>query len=116
MDVRATKDTYEREEDEAERLVRPAPKLKPPRHDKKRETVHEQDSDTDGDADLKGDPDLSLNYKSVGGSLVERIAEKWIRVKNKELDKGTRVRPETLQKEPGKYENCLLYTSDAADE
>lgn len=104
MDRRATKDTYEREEEEAERLVRPAPKVKPPRDDKKREDVHEHDPDTDGDPDLKGDPDLSLNYKSVGGSLAERVAEKWVRVKNKELDKGTRVSPETLQEQPGKYE------------
>jgi hypothetical protein len=74
MDLWATKDTYEREEDEAERLVRPAPKVKPPRDDKKRETVHERDPDIDDDPDLKKDPDLSLNYKNIGGSMRQRIA------------------------------------------
>lgn len=115
MDRWATKDTYEREEEEAERLVRPAPKVKPPRDDKKREDVHERDPDTDGDPDLKGDPDMSLNYKRVGGSMAERVAEKWVRVKNKELDKGTRVRPETLEKEPGKYEKIPPNEPDPPD-
>lgn len=115
MDRWATKDTYEREEDEAERLVRPAPKVKPPRDDKKRERVQERDPDTDGDPDLKGDPDLSLNYKNVGGALALRIAEKWVKVRNKELDKGTRVRPETLEKEPGKYEKVSPNEPDPPD-
>lgn len=117
MDRWATKDTYEHEADEAERLVRPAPKVKPPRHDKKRETVNERDSDTSSDPDLKGDPDMSLNYKSVGGSLVERVAARfaaekddkpksnqWVRVRNRQLDVGTRVKPETLKEKPGVYE------------
>lgn len=69
MLLRATKDTHEREEDEAERLVRPAPKVKPPRKDRRREDIRpERDSDTAGDPDLKGDRDLSLNYKTIGGS------------------------------------------------
>jgi len=120
MDVRATKDHYENETEETERLVRPSPKVKPPRHDKMREDVHERDPDTDGDPDLKGDPDMSVNYKDVGGSLVERVvarfatkpkdeqdkpkSNKWVRVKNKVLDVGTRVRPDTLIEEPGLYQ------------
>ena len=69
MLLRATKDDHEREEDEAERLVRPAPKVKPPRRDRRRETIQsELDSDTSGDPDLTGDKDLSLNYKTIGGS------------------------------------------------
>jgi hypothetical protein len=111
MDVRATKDHYELETEETERLVRPSPKVKPPRHDKTREDVHERDSDTDGDPDLKGDPDMSVNYKNVGGSLSERVAARfaaedapksktWVRVLNKDKDHVTRVRPETLQDEP----------------
>lgn len=67
----ATKDQHEREEDEAERLVRPAPKLKPPRRDRRRErTDADRDDDTQGDPDLKGDPDMSLNYKDVGAGEV----------------------------------------------
>lgn len=123
MDVRATKDHYERETEETERLVRPAPKVKPPRDDKKREDVRERDPDTDGDPDLKGDPDMSVNYKNVGGSLADRVlarfatepkdeqdkpkSHKWVKVRNKELDVGTRVRPNTLMEEPSLYEKTL---------
>lgn len=64
----ATKDHSEREDEESERLVREAPKLKPPRHDKKREGIRpDQDPDVAGDPDLKS-KDKSLNYKQVGGS------------------------------------------------
>jgi hypothetical protein len=69
-----TKSEGEREDEEADRLVRPAPKQKPPRRDLRRERVEtDRDSDVKGDADLKGDPDMSLNYKTVGGSAA-RIA------------------------------------------
>ena len=37
MDLWATKTNPEREDEEAERLVRPLPKVKPPRHDRRRE-------------------------------------------------------------------------------
>lgn len=56
------------EEREAERLVRPAPKLKPPRHDKRRERIQESDPDTD-----EKDKDLSQNYKDIGGSVARRF-------------------------------------------
>lgn len=75
MDIWATRDPYERETDEAERLVRPAPKVKPPRHDRRREEMwSDRDSDVEGDQDLKGDPDLSLNYKTIGGSTRSVLA------------------------------------------
>jgi len=60
---RPPKDSYEREEDEAERLIRQSPKLKPPRRDLQRETVEVKDPDTS-----EQDRDESLNYKQVGGS------------------------------------------------
>lgn len=66
MDVQAKKDTYEKEEEEAERLIRPAPKKKPPRRDKRRERIKEYDPDLD-----EKDPDLSMNYKTIGGSHKE---------------------------------------------
>ena len=59
----ATKSDAEKEDAEAERLVRPSPKLKPPRSDKKREKMQVED-DPDMDS---SDGDLSLNYKDVGG-------------------------------------------------
>ncbi len=67
MDLRATKTHGERQDEEAERLVRPAPKLKPPRHDRRRERVQV-------DSDEEEDKDLSLNFKTIGGSLQERIS------------------------------------------
>lgn len=101
-EIRATKDRHEREEDEAERLVRPAPKVKPPRDDLRRERTQEHDPDVDGDPDLKN-RDMSLNYKH-SGSLAERVAEEWVRVRNKQKDEVTRVKPETLQESPELYE------------
>jgi hypothetical protein len=75
----ATKDTHEREDDEAARLVRPSPKVKPPRRDKRRETTRaERDPDTAGDPDLKGDPDRSMNYKTIGGSLRARVMTRYL--------------------------------------
>ena len=56
----ATKSEGEREDEEAERLVRPSPKKKPPRNDSRRERM-------DTDADLERDKDKSLNHKDVGG-------------------------------------------------
>ena len=79
MLFRATKDTHEREEDEAERLVRPAPKVKPPRKDRRREVTHaDRDPDVSGDPDTKSDKDLSLNYKTIGGSMVERVTDRFL--------------------------------------
>jgi translation elongation factor P/translation initiation factor 5A len=61
-----TKDPVRAEEREVERLVRPAPKIKPPRADRAREIVREHDPDLD-----EKDPDLSLNYKDIGGKAVK---------------------------------------------
>jgi hypothetical protein len=99
----ATRDTHEREEDEAERLVRPAPKVKPPRHDRRRNTIEPED-----DSDEEGDGDLSLNFKTIGGSVaqrvVQRFATEWVRVRNRDKDHVTRVTPETLKEQPDLYE------------
>ena len=58
-----TKDRYRRQERETERLIRESPKIRPPRKDRRRERVEEDDPD------LGGDSDLSMNYKDIGGSL-----------------------------------------------
>ena len=113
MDRWSTKDNHEREEEEAERLVRPAPKVKPPRHDKRREdTQPDRDPDVAGDPDLKGDPDMSLNYKNVGGSAHVVLArflcadEPLDKVKVRKKDTGTivYVTKETLRERGGEYE------------
>jgi hypothetical protein len=78
MDVIGTKDLHEREEEEAERLVRPLPKLKPPRHDRRRERV-----EVERDPDLsKTDKDLSRNRREIGGSTgnFQRLVQPALRV------------------------------------
>jgi len=57
----ATKSEAEREDDEAARLVRRTPKLKPSRNDSKRERMEVNDPDIEG-----RDKDLSLNHKDIG--------------------------------------------------
>ncbi len=105
--VLATKSRPEVEDDEAQRLVRPMPKAKPPRRDRRREHMElDRDPDVEGDPDLKGDPDLSLNYKNIGGSVARRfIAEnERIPAKSRETGKVVLIAPDTLKKEPGKYQ------------
>lgn len=63
-EVLATKTDGEKEDEGAERLVRPAPKDKPPRHDLHQEKVKESDPDLD-----TKDDDLSLNYKKVAYNI-----------------------------------------------
>src|ERR1700679_2428423 len=98
----ATKDHYERETDEADRLVRPAPKVKPPRRDKRREDTHpDRDPDIDDDPDVAKDKDLSQNYKSIGGRVVttflRRLADaELIKVRHKDTGRTVKVLPETL--------------------
>lgn len=65
----ATKTKPEKEDEEAERLVRPSPPKKPPRKDLRRERVKEGDPDVDA-GDRGDDDDLSLNYK--------RVARRWV--------------------------------------
>lgn len=103
-----TKDDYERETDEAERLVRPAPKIKPKRTDKQRNTVREPDPDLDAK-----DPDLSMNYKTIGGSVIgTRVLARFlqadldrtndrVKVRHKQTGNITYVLPETLKKDRG---------------
>lgn len=107
MDLRATKTHGERQDEEAERLVRPAPKLKPPRRDRRRERM---EVDDEGEEE---DKDLSHNFKTIGGSLQERITWRYmiaapkpprLKVRNRETGKVVNVTEETLKAEPGKYE------------
>jgi hypothetical protein len=73
----ATKTHAEREDEEAERLVRPSPKKKPPRKDLRRERMEtDKDQDDDKDQDRK---DQSQNYKDIGASLVMRVAFQHLR-------------------------------------
>lgn len=124
MDFWATKTHAEREDEETERLIHPAPKQKPPRHDRRRERIDtRRDSDTDDDPDIKNDPDLSMNYKDIGGSVVERVAARFMRgsvaarvaarfkaakgevkVRRKDTGQVVNVTEESLKERPGEYE------------
>jgi tRNA nucleotidyltransferase/poly(A) polymerase/2'-5' RNA ligase len=75
----ATKTPAEKEDEEAERMVRPAPKLKPPRQDLRRNRMEPDDSDVETEGADK-DKDLSKNYK--------RIAARWLRKLAKEHSPG----------------------------
>jgi DNA topoisomerase-1 len=68
----ATKSDAEVEDEEAERLVRPSPKKKPPRKDLERHRVEEKgDRDGDKDPDEEQDrKDRSRNYKDASHSRV----------------------------------------------
>lgn len=98
MERLGTKDRHERENEEAERLVRPAPKVKPPRHDRRRERM-EVDDDADDD---KPDKDLSKNYKVIGGSGPKKDLIS-VRLKD-DPSKVVQVSEDTLRENPSKYE------------
>src|SRR5271170_6561172 len=113
MERWATKDHYERETEEADRLVRPAPKVKPPRRDRRREDMNpDRDPDVDDDPDVAKDPDLSMNYKTIGGStlsvlasfLMRRADAGLIKVRHKDTGRVVQIKPETLKSSPDKYE------------
>lgn len=64
LDKKATLSDSEREDREAERLVRQSPKLKPPRKDKERGRIRDADPDTDPD-EKQDQKDRSNNYKDA---------------------------------------------------
>ena len=69
----ATKSDAEREDEAVEKLVKPSPKAKPPRHDLRNERV---EAERDPDLDTTDD-DLSLNFKKVASrSLVAVMASR----------------------------------------
>lgn len=120
MDRRATKTRGEREDEEVERLVRPSPKVKPPRHDRRRERV---EVDADPDLDNK-DKDLSRNFKDIGGSVAGRVLRRWaanpvparpvrkVKVRSKNTGWVGWISQEKLKEEPANYE----VAEDSAEE
>lgn len=61
----ATKSVSEKEDEEIASLIKPAPKKKPPRYDRKQRKLKDSDPDTRSDVGVEGDSDMSLNYKRV---------------------------------------------------
>ena len=100
MERLGTKERHEQETEEVERLVRPSPKIKPPRHDRRRERV-EVDDDQDLDT---SDKDLSKNYKVIGGTYRRFAKTDLISVRRKSDGKVVQVSEETLKSEGSEYE------------
>lgn len=75
--LNATKSDAEREDEEAERLLKPEPKYKPPRKDLRRRRVETEGAD---DPDKKqDDKDRSQNYKDAAHrALVQRVAARFL--------------------------------------
>ncbi len=106
MHREATKTDLQKQDEEFERLVRPSPKLKPPRHDLRRERVDfESDPDNDDSSDKK---DRSRNFKDIGGSIIARLVrrarDERIPAKSRETGKIVQISPNTLKERPGEYE------------
>lgn len=70
-----TKTEGEKEDEQAEAMVKPSPKDKPPRHDLRKRRLDNEDSDLNTE-----DSDLSLNYKRVAAlyGMSLRVAEAWL--------------------------------------
>jgi hypothetical protein len=76
-----------------------------------------QDPDINSDKDLKKDTDLSMNYKTIGGSVnlmsVVRLAKTpKTKVRRKEDGKIVEVSRDTLKERGGEYEKYETETSD----
>ena len=95
------KNEHEKEDEEAERNVRKSPKKKPPRTDKTRRRVKKEDPDVDGDPDTEDDDDLSMNYKDIGGSLIENVTRRFLFADDKKEQKDDEDEKEEDDKPSG---------------
>jgi tRNA nucleotidyltransferase/poly(A) polymerase/cation transport regulator ChaC/DNA topoisomerase IB len=95
--LQATKDTYEKEDEEIRRLQRPTPKKKPPRHDLRRETVEEDDKDTRTQG-ADEDDDLSMNYKRI--AALDNLVIRYLFAKDEEAE---HKEGETWKNEDGRF-------------
>jgi 2'-5' RNA ligase len=96
----ATKTDAEREDEATEKLVKPSPKAKPPRHDLRNERV---EAERDPDLDTTDD-DLSLNFKKVAtrtlfARMAERVAARYLDAKRDRPSRKERKREEMKKRE-----------------
>lgn len=121
MYFRGTKDHYDVETEETERLVRPAPKVKPPRTDLRREEVqNDRDPDIDGDPDFAEIPKRAMSLRvalRVRADILndEDSNDDLIKVRHKETGVVTYVTPETYEKNHYKYEEVRPGDEDEND-
>lgn len=95
-----TKTRAEREDEEAERLIRRSPKVKPPRRDLRREVIQETEQDKERDFVRKGDKDR----EDVEKKAFALVAKGLVPVRRKEDDRVVNVSEETLKSNPSAYE------------
>lgn len=92
----STKTHAEKEDEQAEAMVKPSPKLKPPRQDLRKRRLDTEDDDLDTQ-----DDDLSLNFKKVACrvAMAVRVASRFIESKeNKdEEDEGDKTFMEAVE-------------------
>ena len=105
----ATKSDAQREDEATEKLVKPAPKAKPPRHDLRNERVKaERDPDLD-----TTDDDLSLNFKKVARRVL--VAGMAVRVAARYLWAKSKARKKELEEEFLKSTEGQLYKTPKSD-
>lgn len=108
LDKKATLSDSEKDEREAERLVKKSPKKKPPRLDRERRVVQDRDNSRDPD-DVKNDKDTSNRSRDAAASCVAlrhlsaKGAPGKIPMYSTEAKRIVMVTPETAKAESGKY-------------
>jgi DNA topoisomerase IB len=108
LDKKATLSDSEKDEREAERLVKKSPKKKPPRLDRERRVVQDRDNSRDPD-DVKNDKDTSNRSRDAAASCVAlrhlsaKGAPGKIPMYSTEAKRIVTVTPETAKAESGKY-------------
>ena len=94
-----TKTEGEKEDEQAEAMVKPLPKKKPPRNDLRKRRMDTDDPDLDS-----SDPDLSLNYKRVASAC--SVADRFLKLAAGDFDKYRSKQKEEKEKEKAKGEKA----------
>ena len=108
-EIRATKDHFERETEETERLVRPSPKVKPPRRDLRRERIEVDDEPEKHDKEA--------GARVLGRWLRQADESPKVLVRHRETGQTREVTKEFLQSEHGRaYEPVREGEGDESDQ
>jgi hypothetical protein len=112
VEIRSTKDHFERETEETERLIRPSPKVKPPRKDLRRERIEVDDEPEKHDKDAAA--------ASIVARVLGRAFTRWaeespkVKVRHRETGQTREVTKDFLQSENGRdYEPVKEGEEDA---
>jgi len=102
--VIGTKTRTEREDEEAERLIRPSPKMKPPRRDLRRNTVLETERDLERDLVREDEDEVTKEARVILRQLCASSDTDLVKVRRKEDDKVVNVSKETLKQDSASYD------------